>query len=111
MNYIEFETGKRVYKLRLNTRNTVLLEKLLGGNPLVVFTSYLAKDEIPPLETMVNILYASLKAYNEDITIDNTYDVFDEWLDDGHIIAEFINIIVDIYRQAGLIQKEKSEKN
>ena len=30
MNFINFEVGNKTYKLRLNTRNIVLLEKQLG---------------------------------------------------------------------------------
>ena len=109
MNYIEFETNKSVYKLRLNTRNVITLEKLLGGNPLKVFTEI--KDDTPPtVETMVNILYCALLAYNKDITIDKAYDIFDDWLDNGHIVAEFIPIIIELYRTGGLIQKN-NEKN
>ena len=111
MNYITFETGSEVYKLRLNTRNLITLEKLLGGNPLIVLTGYLSQNEIPPMEVMMNIFYSSLLAYQDNITLDKAYDIFDEWLDNGHIIAEFIDVIVEIYSKAGLFQKEVEEKN
>lgn len=107
MNYIEFETSKNVYKLRLNTRNTVKLEKLLDGNPLKVFTEI--KDDTPPrVETMAAILYTALLAYQDKTTLDKAYDIFDEWIESGHIVAEFIPIIIDLYRDAGLIQKQKN---
>lgn len=110
MNYIELVTNDNVYKLRLNTRNTIKLEKLLGGNPLKVFAD-ITEENPPTVETMVTVLYVSLLAYNDKITLDKTYDIFDEWLDSGHMVAEFIAIIVELYRQAGLIQKNKNEKN
>lgn len=111
MDYINFETTKGAYRLRLNTRNLVRLEQTLNENPLPAILKYLGKDEIPPVEMMVKILHASLLAHNPEITMDQAYDVFDEWLDDGHIIAEFLPIIIQIYRHAGLIEKEKTEKN
>ena len=35
MNFIDFVVGNKTYKLRLNTRSIVLLEKQLGCNPWV----------------------------------------------------------------------------
>lgn len=112
MLYTEFVVNEnKVYKLRLNTRNTILLEKKLGNNPVVELTKYLAKEEIPPIELMVNVLHYSLQAYHHGIDIEETYNLLDEWLDNGHLIAEFLGIIIEIYRLAGLIQKEDNEKN
>ena len=37
MLYYDFEAGNKAYKLRLNTRNIVGLEKVLGCNPLGIF--------------------------------------------------------------------------
>ena len=37
MVYVDFRAGNKDYKLRLNTRNTVALEKALGCNPLAIF--------------------------------------------------------------------------
>lgn len=110
MNYYELVTKDNVYKLRLNTRSVIKLEKILGGNPLKVFAD-MTEENLPKVETMVNILYASLLAYNDKITLEKTYDIFDEWLESGHMIAEFVAVIVELYREAGIIQKDKTEKN
>ena len=37
MLYYDFKAGNREYKLRLNTRNIIELEKKLGCNPLMIF--------------------------------------------------------------------------
>lgn len=111
MNYVNFETAKGTYRLRLNTRNLVLLEQNLNENPLPALLRYLGREEIPPMELMIKILHASLLAYHPDMTEDKAYEVFDEWLDDNHIIAEFLPVIISIYRQAGLIEKGNDEKN
>ena len=110
MNYYELVTNENVYKLRLNTRSVIKLEKLLGGNPLKVFAD-LTEENLPTVETMASILYASLLAYNEKMTLEKAYDIFDEWLESGHMIAEFVAVIVDLYKGAGIIQKDKAEKN
>lgn len=112
MLYTDFVVSEnKVYKLRLNTRNTILLEKKINNNPVMELMKYLNNDDIPPIELMVDILFYSLQAYHSGVTIDETYDLLDEWLDNGHLVAEFIGIIIEIYRLAGLIQKEDNQKN
>lgn len=112
MMYTDFEVGNKTYKLRLNTRNTITLEKQLGCNPLAIFG--LDGAQIPTVENMVYILYASLIQYNHGITLGDTYTIFDEWLDEGHVITDFIPIILEIYKVSGIINTEaqsEEEKN
>ena len=107
MMYIDFEAGNKTYKLRLNTRNTVLLEKQLGCNPLNIFGD---GEEIPTITAMVAILHSSLQQYNHGIGLTDAYDIFDAWLDDGHATTDFIPVILDIYKVSGIIPKEKDNE-
>lgn len=106
MNYIDFTAGNKDYKLRLNTRNIVLLEKQLGCNPLSIFGD---GDKIPEITTMVAILYSSMQQYNHGISLNDTYDIFDNWLADGHASTDFIHVILDIYKASGIIPKDIEE--
>lgn len=112
MLYFDFEAGNKAYKLRLNTRNTVMLEKTLGCNPLSIFGN---GDTIPTITTMVSVLFASLQQYHHGISLNDTYDIFDEYLADGHSATDFIPIILEIYKTSGIIKEnskgEDSEKN
>lgn len=115
MMYVDFSAGNKDYKLRLNTRNTVLLEKTLGCNPLAIFGSGEGLDAIPSVTTMVAILHASLQQYNHGIALNDAYDIFDKWLEDGHATTDFIKIILEVYQVSGIIPKEneveETEKN
>lgn len=104
MNYIDFQVQNKTYKLRLTTRNTVSLEKALGCNPVAIFG---AGDTIPTITVMVRILHASLQALEHGITLDDAYDIFDQWLDEGHVATDFISIIIDIYKASGIIKNDK----
>ena len=106
MMYVDFHAGNKTYKLRLSTRNTVMLEKQLGCNPLAIFGN---GDTIPTVTTMVNVLYASLIQYNHGITLNDAYDIFDEYLGDGHSVTDFINVLLEIYKVSGLIKMEEVE--
>jgi hypothetical protein len=105
MLYYEFEAGNNVYKLRLNTRNIVSLEKSLGCNPVMVFG---AGDRVPTVTQMVAILNASMQTYHHGMTTDRAYDIFDAWLGDGHVMTDFIPVIIEIYRASGIMKAENS---
>ena len=108
--YIDFSAGNKEYKLRLNTRAIVALEKAIGCNPLAIFG---AGDTIPTITTMVTILHAALQQYHHNITMADAYTIFDEYLADGNAMTDFIPVILDIYRESGLIRdnKDVEEKN
>ena len=107
MNYIDFNAGNNAYKLRLNIRNTVALEKMLGCNPLAIFGE---GDTIPTITVMVQILHASLQQYHHNVSLTNAYDIFEDWLADGNSITDFLPVIIDIYKASGII-KDVAEKN
>ena len=107
MMYVDFEAGNKQYKLRLNTRNIITLEKLLGGNPLSIFGN---GDKLPSITELVAILHCALQQYHHGITMNDAYTIFDEYLESGHTMTDFIQVVVEIYKQSGIIG-DSSEKN
>ena len=108
MNYIDFEAGNKAYKLRLNIRNTVALEKQLGCNPLTIFGT---GDTLPTITQMVQVLHASLQQYQHGISFLDAENIFEEWLADGNSVTDFLSIIIDIYKTSGIIGGESNSKN
>lgn len=108
MNYTTLTIGETEYKLRLNTRLIVELEKRIGVNPVMIFGN---GDRIPTITEMVNILHQSLQVYEHGITLDRAYSLFDTYLE-THSTTDFISVIVEIYKVSGLIREEsENEKN
>ena len=103
MLYTDFMADNKEYKLRLNTRNVVALEKKLGCNPLAIFGN---GESIPTVTVMVTILHASLQQYHHGITIDEAFDIFDAWLADGHSTVDFVKVILEIYKVSGIVPNE-----
>ncbi len=103
MMYIDFEAGNKVYKLRLNTRNIITLERALGCNPLGIFGD---GETIPTITTMVTVLHAALQQYHHGMTLNDAYDLFDAWLDDGNNTVDFVNVILELYKVSGIVPKE-----
>lgn len=111
MNYTELTINGETYKLRLNTRNTVALEKALGTNPLEILFQ-LDRDEIPKVNDLVCILHYSLQAYNHGLKLDDAFDIFDDYLaTESNTIFSFVNdVIIPVYQNAGLLAKPTEEK-
>lgn len=107
MMYYDFKAGDKEYKLRLNTRNIVSLEKTIQCNPLMIFG---AGDTVPTISTMVAVLHASLQHYHHGITLNDAYDIFDAYLEDN-AITDFIPIILEVYKVSGLFKENSTEKN
>ena len=109
MMYVDFTAGNKAYKLRLNTRNVIMLEKQLGCNPISVFGD---GDTLPTVTVMVTVLHASLQQMNHGISLTDAFDIFDEYLADGHSATDFINVMLEIYKVSGLINQDvDTEKN
>lgn len=104
MMYYELETGNKVYKLRLNTRNIIELEKKIGGNPLSIFGT---GERIPTVTEMITILHCSLQQYEHGITLNEAYEIFDSWISEGNAAVEFLNIIVEVYKVSGIINNNQ----
>ena len=108
MMFVSFTAGNKEYKLRLSIRATVALEKQLGVNPLMIFGD---GETIPTITAMVSVLHAALQQYNHGITLNDAYTIFEEWLNDGNTITDFLPIIIEIYKVSGIIKQDETEKN
>ena len=106
MLFKRFEVGGRTYKLAMNTRSVIELEKKLGCYPISVFCD---GDRVPTVTDMINILSAALQRFEHGLTQNDAISIFDTWLDEGHNIAEFIPVILDVYKVSGLISSENEE--
>ena len=112
MLYTTVNVGNKEYKCRLNAKACVDLEKRLGTNPLNIFAAIGSTNEVPKMEDMITIFHASLQCYEHSISIDDTYAIYDSFIDDGKTLMDFIPVVVDIFRVSGFFKEEGTdEKN
>lgn len=111
MIYTTLQIGEKEYKCRLTAKSCVDLERKLGGNPLNIFTKIKENGEMPRLQDMMLILHSSLQAYNHGISLDDTYNIYDEFVNDGNTLMELIPIIIEIFKVSGFFKEEVTEKN
>ena len=96
------------YNLRLNTRGCVNCEKRLGKNPLNVFME--AQDnKMPKITDLMVILHECLIPLNHKVSLDDVYDIYDEFCEGGGDIMQLIEVLVGVFEEAGFIPKEDSK--
>ena len=106
MNCVEFTVGKKTYNLRLNTRNIVQVEKKLGKNPLDVFTT-LEGNSVPKIADLMLILHASMQQFNHGVKEDDCYDIYDDYLAEGHTLVDFMHVLLDVFKVSGFGSKDE----
>lgn len=106
--FIELQIGNETYKLRLNTRASITLEKALGKSPLAVFME-LDNGEMPKLSDMLAILHACLQPLHHGITMDKTYDLFDRYVEDGNTLFDLVPVFIEVFQESGYLAKGEAE--
>ena len=108
MLFYDFSADNKQYKLRLNTRNIVTLEKMLDNSPLAIFGD---GETMPTVTDMVAILFCSLQQYQHNISLNDAYDIFDAYIADGNSVTDFLSVIIGVYKVSGLIKETPEAKN
>ena len=93
------------YKLRLDARSSVSLERKLGKSPLDVLVEA-SEGSIPKLEDLIEIFAASLSKYNHGMTVEKAYDLYDDFLEDGNAFTDFIPVVIEIFKCSGYFKME-----
>ena len=108
MNYITLTIGDTEYKLRINTRGCVALEKALGYNPIQMFMD-LDNDKLPKLTDMIVIFHAMLQALQHGLTLDKVYDIYDQYLADGHTMFDLVPVFIEVFQAGGFVTASTEE--
>ena len=107
MLFTEVTIGGKELKLRLDARGCVSLERKLGKSPLSIFMD--TENQMPKLEDMILVFHASLQKYNKGYTEDKTYDLYDEYVEEGKVLTDFIPVIMDIFQNSGFFKIDETE--
>ena len=103
--YIELTIGNEVYKLRLNTRTSIQLEKALGRNPVSMLMDMADGNILPKRTDIVLMLQAMLQVYHHGYNLDKTMDLYDDFLASGKNDFDMIPVFTEVFQMAGYIGK------
>lgn len=112
MLYTELNIGEKEYKLRLDARGCVALERKLGKSPLSIFMQA-QEGSLPTLEQIILILQASMQKFHSGITENNVYDLYDAYIEQGNTFTDLISVVLEIFKVSGFFKEEdvKNPKN
>lgn len=117
MNSVDFIVGDKTYRLSLTTRGIVQLERRLGYNPIMMFVSNINSEisnddvRIPTTSEMATVLHLAMQRFNHGITPESVYDIIDDYIAMGNTTIDLVPIIVDLFKNSGIMPKDDDEKN
>lgn len=111
MLYTELNINGETYRLRLNTRASMNLEKALGYNPISMLMD-IDRGVMPKMGDVLIMLHSMLQANHHGFNMDKTIDLFDDYVAEGHSMFDLIPVFVEVFQTSGYISKDtKSNEN
>ena len=94
-----WEVDGEQYKLKLKTSSIIALEEKFNTSLM----NLLAMGEsIPPLNVMLQVTHYAIKDYNHSIKLNDVYDLFDKYCEEGGSQLGFYqDVFMGIYQVSG----------
>lgn len=96
------------YTVKLDTRALIGIEKELRENPVNLF---LEEDRIPQLNVLLTILFYSGRRFNKWTNMNQIYDIFDAYCEEGGSIMTLTQFITELFTESGLISNGDGDEN
>lgn len=93
------------YKCVLTASACVEVEQKLGKNPLTIFF-----DGMPKIGDLLIVFHASLKKFQHNIKLDDCFELYDKYIEDGGSMTDFVNEVMDIFKESGFIKEDKENE-
>ena len=110
-----WEVNEEEYKLKLKTSSIIALEEKFKTSLMSLLE---VNGNITPLNIMLQITHYAMKDYNHSIKLNDVYDLFDKYCEEGGSQLGFYqDVFMGIYQVSGFftpsmtmeLQKEMSE--
>ena len=93
--------GGEDYKLRLTASTIMQIEKKLGQS----LFSALEHIQENMIETISTILWGALQPFHANFPFDKAAGLFDQYIDDGHSIEDFMGEMNGLFEASGFFKK------
>lgn len=103
--YAEWEVGGDIYKLKLTTAAVTALEAQYNGNLIQMMDG-----GIPSLGNMLNVVHRAAKAYKPSLKLNDVYNLFDQYVEEGGSQVEFMtNVFIPVFQVSGFFSRNQAE--
>lgn len=110
MAYTEWKIGDREpLKLRLTSKGCVDAERRIGTNPLNILTA-IDDGNLPRVEAIIVILHQALQPLEHGYSMDDVYELYDEYIDAGGTMVDLIPLVLDIFKASGFFKESTKGK-
>lgn len=93
--------GGEDYKLRLTASSIMQIEKKLGQS----LFSALENVQDNMIEIVTTLLWGAMQAFNANFPFDKAAGLFDQFIDDGNSIEDFMREINGLFEASGFFKK------
>lgn len=94
--------GGQELKCRLNTQNIINLEKKFGGKSVL---KILMDEQIPGMDMVLSTLHASLQALEHGYTMQDVYDLYDDYVEEGKTYTDLIPELLSVLEVSGFFKR------
>lgn len=94
--------GGQELKCRLNTQNIINLEKKFGGKSVL---KILMDEQIPGMDMVLSTLHASLQALEHGYTMQDVYDLYDDYVEEGKTYTDIIPELLTVLEVSGFFKR------
>ena len=111
MMYEIINVNNKEYKLVLNMRSTIELEKALGENPLNKLIEMSNGEKMPSFEFIATVFMYSLRKYQPKVDINKAYDILDEYLaEEENDLTTLLQLLMRIFEVSGFFRQNRVEQ-
>nr|DAD83187.1 MAG TPA: tail assembly chaperone [Siphoviridae sp. ctImC2] len=99
-------------KLRLSSHQATKVEEKIGMNLLKIFMPEAGEEfTLPPLKVMLLLVHGALQKYENGYSIDDVYDLYDEYVDNGGDQATFMTeVLMPLFEVSGFTPRGSKNK-
>ena len=99
-------------KLRLSSHQATKVEEKIGMNLLKIFMPEAGEEfTLPPLKVMLLLVHGALQKYENGYSIDDVYDLYDEYVDNGGDQATFMTeVLMPLFEVSGFTPRGSKGK-
>ncbi|VIR45967.1 prophage protein [Streptococcus pneumoniae] len=88
-------TDEKELKLRLTSHQAATVEEKIGMNLLKIFMPEAGEEfTLPPLKVMLLLVHGALQQYEHGYSLEDVYDLYDEYVDIGGKPLDFWDLTV-----------------
>ena len=105
-------TDEKELKLRLTSHQAATVEEKIGMNLLKIFMPEAGEEfTLPPLKVMLLLVHGALQKYENGYSIDDVYDLYDEYVDNGGDQATFMTeVLMPLFEVSGFTPRGSKGK-